>query len=184
MEDTGTRVAKIYAQALFELAESSAAIDVVKESLDFVAAVIVQQKDFASLLSFPWFTDEDKQMLAGKIFSGRLANLTLDFLMVVIKHNRTGHLPQIAEQYNRLWETHYGYCPVQITVSRQMNDDEIKKLYADIATEIKKRVKLEMCIDPSIIGGITIRCGDKVIDNTVRTRLRQVVKATTNPQNK
>ncbi len=184
MHDAGTRVGKIYAQALFELADSAGAIDAVKENLDFLTAVIVQQRDFAALLSFPWFSDEEKELLTNKIFSARLADLAMDFLLVVVKHNKAGFLPHIAEQYNQLWETHYGYCPVYVTVSRQMNDDEIKKIYADIATAIKKRVKLEMNVDPSIIGGITIRCGDKVIDNTVRTRLRQVVKATTNPQNK
>ena len=184
MHDAGTRVGKIYAQALFDLADLAGAIDAVKENLDFLAVIIAQQRDFAAMLSFPWFPDEDKQLLTNKIFSGRLADLTLDFLMVVIKHDRAGFLPHIAERYNELWEAHYGYCPVNVTVSKQMNDDEIKKLYADIATAIKKRVKLEMNVDPSIIGGITIRCGDKVIDNTVRARLRQVVKATTNPQNK
>jgi F-type H+-transporting ATPase subunit delta len=184
MLDTGTRVGKIYAQALFELADSAGAVDTVKENLDFLAVITAQQRDFAAMLSFPWFPDEDKQLLTNKIFSGRLADLTLDFLMVVIKHDRSGFLPHIAERYNELWEAHYGYCPVSVTLSKQMNDDEIKKLYADIATVIKKRVKLEINIDPSIIGGITIRYGDKVIDNTVRTRLRQVVKATTNPLNK
>jgi F-type H+-transporting ATPase subunit delta len=65
---------------------------------------------------------------------------------------------------------------VKVTVSKPLNEGEVERLSADIASAINKKVKLELAVDPSIIGGITIRYGDKMVDNTVRSRLQQAVK--------
>jgi len=176
MSDADTRLGRIYAQALFDLAEQSQMIDAVKSELDTVTAVIAGDKDFEALISSPCFYADFKEKLMTKAFSGKLGELSMDFLMVVIRHNRMAFLPQIAAHYDGFWQTYHNYCPVKVTVSKPLSESEVERISADIASATNKKVKLELAVDPSIIGGITIRYGDKMVDNTVRSRLRQAVK--------
>jgi F-type H+-transporting ATPase subunit delta len=112
-----------------------------------------------------------------KIFSGKLNDLTIDFLRAVIRHNRMVFLPQIVNRYNELWEAHHGYKIVQVTVSDAMSSQETERLSADMAQAMKNKVKLQIGVNPSIMGGIIIRYGDRVIDNSIRGRLRRAIGA-------
>ena len=176
MSDIDTRLGRIYAQALFDLAGQSQMIDSVKSELDAVTAVIAGDKDFEEVVSSPCFYTDFKEKLVNKAFFGKLGELTMDFLMVVTRHNRMAFLPQIAAHYDGFWQEYHNYCPVKVTVSKPLNEGEVGKISAEIASVINKQVKLELAVDPSIIGGITIRYGDKMVDNTVRSRLQQAVK--------
>lgn len=174
--DAGIRLGEVYAQALFELAEQSKTIDVIKDDLDVVRSVSIQEKDFEALMVSPYFSAEYKGQIAQKIFSGKLSDLTVNFLITAIRHNRMMFLPQIIDRFNELLETHEGYCIVQVTVSEAMSKEGAKKLSENIAGAVKNKVKLQVDVNPSIMGGIIIRCGDSVIDNSIRSRLRRAVK--------
>jgi len=174
--DAGIRLGEVYAQALFELAEQSKMIDVIKDDLDVVRSVSIQEKDFEALMVSPYFSAEYKGQIAQKIFSGKLSDLTVNFLITAIRHNRMMFLPQIIDRFNELLETHEGYCIVQVTVSEAMSKEGAKKLSENIAGAVKNKVKLQVDVNPSIMGGIIIRCGDRVIDNSIRSRLRRAVK--------
>jgi len=170
------RLTEVYAKAIFELAGESMMQDTVKYNLDDVAAVIANETDFRMLLGSPYFTSEYKEQLLRKIFMERISTLIMDFLMVIHRHNRLMLLPQIIAKYNELWDTSNGHCPVKVTVSEAVDDDEIKEITKSIETAVNRKVRLKVAVDPAIIGGISVRYDDKVIDNTVRNRLITAVK--------
>jgi ATP synthase F1 delta subunit len=170
------RLAEIYASTLFDLGRELEMADTVKYNLDALADVIAGEKDFWTLLGSPYFSQEYKEQLLRKILSGRIADLTMDFLMVVIRHDRLMVLPHIISKYNELWDHSNGYCSVKVTVSHAMTDDEVKAMSDDIAIAINRKVRLAMAVEPAVIGGASIRYGDMVIDNTVRNRLQTAVK--------
>jgi F-type H+-transporting ATPase subunit delta len=170
------RLAEIYASTLFDLARESEMADTIKYNLDALADVIVSENDFWTLLGSPYFSDEYKEQLLRKILSGKIADLTMDFLMVVIRHERLMLLPNIIEKYNELWDRSNGYYSVKVTVSRAMTDDEVKAMSDDIATSLNRKIRLAIAVEPAIIGGASIRYDDMIIDNTVRNRLLTAVK--------
>jgi len=182
--DAGTHVGEVYAQALFELArqtpgglaEQSKMIDAIKDDLDVVRGVSIQERDFGALMVSPYFSSEHKEQIVQKIFSGKLNDLTVNFLMAAIRHNRMMFLPQIIDKFNELREAHEGYCIVQATVSEALSKEEAKRLSENIGGAVKNKIKLRVDVNPSIMGGIIIRCGDRVIDNSIRGRLRRAVK--------
>jgi F-type H+-transporting ATPase subunit delta len=176
MKSFGSYLEKAYAGVLFELADEHRLLDVVKEDLDFWTELCGAENDFEKLFFSPYFSSGYKQQLVGKILSEKIADLTMNFLKVVIKHNRTTYLPQIIAKYHNLWETRQGYCPVEVTVARVMDAGEVGKLSTDISSAINRRIKLELSVDPSIIGGVIIRYDDKVVDNTVRGKLQKAVE--------
>ena len=182
--DAAFHLAEIYARALFELAERSKMVNAVKDDLDVMQDISVREKDFRVLMASPYFSPDYKEQVVQKIFSGKMSDLTIDFLRVVIRHDRMVFLPQIIDRFGELWEAHHGYKIVQITVSQALNSQETERISADIAHAMNNKVKLQMGINPSIIGGIIIRFGDRVIDNSIRSRLRRAVNIIMSRQKK
>ena len=176
MKTFGRHLEKTYATVLFELADQSGALDVVKNDLDYWTEICSGAKDFEKLIVSPYFSSEYKQQFVRKILSGKITDLTMNFLVVAIKHGRTIFLSPIIAEYNRLWDVREGYCPVEVTVARQIDNNEVERLKADIASAINCKVKLKLTVNPEILGGAIIRYDDKVIDNTIRGRLSKTVE--------
>lgn len=176
MEAIGSYLEKTYAAVLFELADQSGALRAVKDDLDCWTGICGMVNDFERLIVSPYFTSEYKQKFVSKMLSGKIADLTMDFMMVVIRHNRAKLLPYIIAEYNRLWDVREGYCPVEVTVAGRISDDGTEKLAADMASMMSCKVKLKLKINPEILGGVIIRFNDKVIDNTVNGRLLKAVE--------
>jgi F-type H+-transporting ATPase subunit delta len=173
--DASVHLAEVYARAIFELAGQSKMINAIRDDLDIVQDISARHKELGALMVSPSFSTEYKQQIVQKIFSGKLNDLTIDFLKAVIRHNRMVFLPQIIARFNELLEAHHGYRIMQVTVSEAMDGRQTEKLSADIAGAVNDKVKLQVSVNPAIMGGIIIRYGDRVIDNSVRSRLRRAV---------
>lgn len=170
------QLAQVYAQSLFELAKEQHVMDAFKKDLDLLSAVAEQEGDFIRLLGSPYFSVENKEGLLNKTLSGRVGELTLNFLKVALKHHRAAILPAILVECDKLWDEYCGCCPVKVTVCRPLDDGEVSKLRADIAEAVDKKVRLAVVVDPQIMGGMEIRYGEMLIDNTIRNRLQRAVK--------
>jgi F-type H+-transporting ATPase subunit delta len=176
MISTAIRLREIYAQSLFELADRQQGVDTVSSDLNILAGIIGQEEEFIKLLDSPYFSTDYKEQLVRRLLSGVAANLTLDFLMVVIRHGRARLLTDIIGRYAELWDAYHGYYHVKVTVPRALEDGQAKDLSDNIAAAMNSNVKLEVAVEPDIIGGAIIRCGDKVIDNSIRNRIDVAVK--------
>jgi len=176
------RVAEIYAQAVFDVAVQAQLASVVDADLSTVNKMFADEKDLAQMMGSPYFTSEQKAALLQKVFWQSLSELAMNFLMVLVRHNRIKLLPRIMACYDRIWEDYKGYVSVRVTVAGQMEGNWIERLSEQIASAMKRKVSLETSIDPSIIGGIIIHYGNKVIDNAVRSRLVNTVRAVTGPE--
>jgi len=172
----GVRISKLYAQALFSLAEELNIIDDLKTDLDSLMVFADEETDFLVFLDSPYFNTDSKEKLIEKVFSDRLNEITMNFLFVVIKNDRVELLPFMVDSYSRLWFEHYHCCPVTAITSEPLCDERIRNLSHQIATAIQRNVELKVVVDRSIIGGVIIHYGDNVIDNSVKKRLTEAVK--------
>jgi F-type H+-transporting ATPase subunit delta len=179
MNDKAIRVGQTYAQAVFELAGQSGLIDVIKRDFDILAYLIEQNKEFETLMISPSFHEEQKKAMIDETFSGRLNELTTNLLMVIVEHNRMRFLPQIIAKYTERWEGYHGLHRIKVTVSKEIDRAEVERLTASISDAIQGEVKLEVAVNPAIIGGIIIRHGNRVIDNSIRNKLLNTVKEAT-----
>jgi F-type H+-transporting ATPase subunit delta len=174
---TSAHVGQVYAAAICELATDADLIDVIGNDLLHLAEFATSQKEFVNFNISPYFPLEHKSQLLHKLFDGKVAALTMDFLEVVNKHNRMSCLPLIAQEYKKLRDLHFGCRLVKVTLSTAISEQEIKELTDRIAAALNGEVKLDIQIDPSIIGGIIVRHGDLIVDNSLRKGLRDAVMA-------
>jgi len=176
---TSGRVGELYAQTLFEISIERQIATPTKEELESLQELFAQQKEFWGLLCSPYFTPAYKIELLEKIFSGKLSQLTLNFLKVAVKHGRIRYLPDIHDNFIKLWDKYHGTVPVKVVLSEKMDDGWADKFSEELASILKRKIALEVSLDKSILGGIIIRYADKVVDNTVRARLQNLVTTIT-----
>lgn len=176
------RLVETYAQSLLDLARQSAIIDVVEQDVEIVSALLEQEPSLQGFLASPYFAEQTKRDLVRKVLCGRLNDLTLNFLSVLIDHNRGAFLPEIIDRYKQLYRIHRGYQTITAVVSHPLREDQKAKLAQDLAAAMHAKVDLDVHVDPSILGGVIFRYGDKMLDNSVRGRLVRTVEQITHPE--
>lgn len=179
MRNEAAHLGAVYAQAIFELARRGDVVDGVGSDLDLLAGVGAASEGFDKFIASPFISNEDRKEIITRTFSGKLGDLTMDFLMVVIEHNRMMFLSEITAAYNRLWDVSRGCRQVRVAVSEKLSPHEAEKLLQQIESALKSKVNLEFAVDPLLIGGIVIRYDDKVVDNSIRGRLLSMVRTIT-----
>ena len=168
---------EIYSDVMFELAQESGLMDVVMDDLEAVGKLLQDEPEFLSLLMLGQIKEDEKNRMVRRVFKGRINDLTLDFLCVLAKRNRMSFLHGIGDRYQVLLDEHKSLHRIEVTLAKQPDDAEIEKLKQDIKEAINAEIKLSVTVDPDIIGGIVIRKGDLVVDNSVRTILNRTVDA-------
>ena len=170
-------VHEIYSDVMFELAQEAGLIDQVTDDLESVGAILQEEPEFLSLLTLSEVKPEEKAQIVRRVFKDRINDLTLDFLFVLAKRNRMSFLHGIGQRYQTLSDEHKHLYRVEVTLAKQPTDAELEKLKVDIRDAMNAEIKLSVTVDPEIVGGIVIRKGDLMIDNSVRTILDRTVNA-------
>lgn len=168
-------VREIYCEVLFELAEEAGQVDSVMDDLASVEEVLRADPEFTAIMTSPTIKGEEKAKVARRVFTGKVNDLTLDFLSVLAKRNRMRNLFDISLKYESLIDKHYHRHLVEVTLAHQPDQKEIEKIKARIGDAVGGQVKLSIEVDPSIVGGMILYKDGKVIDNSVATRLKRAV---------
>ncbi|OQA01705.1 MAG: ATP synthase subunit delta [Planctomycetes bacterium ADurb.Bin401] len=169
-------VGEIYGEVLFVLACERGEVETVKADFDGIEKFIVFEGDFIAVLSSPYLSINQKSKLVENIFTGRVCELTLNFLLTAGSHNRLSALPNIIKKYNRLYRQSKGHKDIWMTVSHALDSEEKETVRASLAAALKtENITLEFNVEPEILGGTIIRYAGKMIDNSVRTRLLRAV---------
>ncbi|MHC5082398.1 MAG: ATP synthase F1 subunit delta [Planctomycetota bacterium] len=168
---------EIYSDVMFELAEESGRVEAVMDDLEAVSKVLHDEPEFLSLLTLGHVKEDEKAKMIRRVFKGKIDSLTLDFLCVLAKRNRMNFVHGIGDRYQDLLDEKKNISRVVVTLAKEPDEAQIEKIRADIKDAISAEVKLSVTVDPEIIGGIVIKKGDLMVDNSVRSILNRTVNA-------
>ncbi len=168
---------EIYSDVLFELAQEAGRVGPVLDDLEAVVKVFEAEPEFLTLLTVGQLKEEEKNAVLKRVLGGRINELTLDFLCVLARRNRLNYLFGIHDRYLTLMDQSQDIQHLEVTLAAAPDDRQIEKIKQDIKRAVGTEVKLSVQVDPDILGGIIIRKGDRVIDNSVRSLLDRAVKA-------
>lgn len=168
---------EIYSDVMFELAEESGKVDAVFDDLEAVGKVFEAEPEFLTLLTVGQLQDEEKNKIIRRVFSGRVSDLTLDFLCVLARRNRLGFMFGIQDRYQTLMDQFHNVQRLEVTLAKQPDDVQLVRLKAELSAAVNAEIKLAVQVNPDILGGIIIKKGDVVIDNSVRSILDRTVDA-------
>jgi F-type H+-transporting ATPase subunit delta len=168
---------EIYSDVMFELAEEAGLVEPVMDDLDAVAEVMKDEPEFLTLLTLGQVKEDEKAKMIRRVFKGRVNDLTLDFLCVLAKRNRMNFVHGIGDRYQVLLDERKNLRRIEVTLAKEPTDEQLEKIKADIRDALNAEIKLTVNIDPEILGGIIIKKGDLMVDNSVRTILSRTVDA-------
>ena len=167
-----------YASALFDLARDERQIEAVSKSLAIVKAALAESPDLQAVTNSPLIKrGEATKAIAATAGALGLDPLTTRFLGVVARNGRLSQLGDIIRRFTRLAANHRGETTAEVTSAFPLNDDQVAALKANLKARGGTDVVLDARVDPSILGGIVVRLGSRMIDASIKTKLNTLALA-------
>lgn len=170
----GGRVDRRYASALYVAASQTGNVDRVAEDLSLVRRTIQENQQLRNLLLERVTPDATKKRVLQKLFGPHLDLVTLRFLDLVVDKRRESVLETVEFAFRKIAEEKQGVQKALVTSAIPLTDSDKARTVAVLEKMTGKRVLLEEKIDPSIIGGLVVRVGDRVFDGSLKGSLEQL----------
>jgi F-type H+-transporting ATPase subunit delta len=176
-------VAERYAQALFTLAHEQNVTDAVADALRNFGGMIEQSADLKRLVLSPAFTAEEQQKAVGAVLNQfGFGGITANFIKLVASKRRLFVLPDMIRAFLALNDKAKGVERADVTVAAPLSSDQSAALQETLRqVSGGQTVKVNVNVDPSIIGGIVVKLGSRMVDaslktklNSLRTRMKEV----------
>ena len=167
-----------YATALFELALEEHAIDAVKADLDRFDALIAESPDLQRLVRSPVFTAEQQtKALTALLEKAGIGGIAARFLQVVSANRRLFAAPDMIRGFRTLVALHKGETQATVTVAEPPSEAHLAAIKDALKVVTKKDVQIDVNVDPSIIGGLIVKLGSRMIDTSLRSKLNAIKHA-------
>ena len=164
-----------YATALFELALESNAVAQVQGDLKAFDALVGANPDLQRLVRSPVFSaDEQTRALLAVLGKAGIAGVAANFLRVVAANRRLFAVREIIRGFNARVAKHKGEVTAEVTVAEQLNDARMNEIRDALKAVTGKDVQVDVTVDPSIIGGLKVKVGSRMIDASLRTKLNSI----------
>jgi len=164
-----------YATALFELALGEKSLESVKSDLDRFLALLDGSADLVRLVRSPVFgSDEQERALAAVLDKAKIGGIAGKFLLLVAKKRRLFAVREMIRGFNARAAQHKGEVTAQVTVAEPLNDARMNEIRDALKQVTGKDVQVDVEVDPSIIGGLKVKLGSRMIDASLRTKLNSI----------
>lgn len=167
-----TTIARNYAEALIILAKKANDLDGWGLAVNGVVTAMESDTRLRNFLAAPQVSAAEKSSVLGKAFGNKLPRNMVRFLQKLVQNRRQMLLPQIAEQYGNLVDELTGRIHAQVTLAREASDADRNAIAAQLSRAFAKTVVPHVSVNPDIIGGVVVKVGDRVLDGSVRKRLK------------
>ena len=164
-----------YATALFELARDEKSIDAVKSDLERFEAMLADSPDLTRLVRSPVFSAEvQARALAVVLDKAGISGIAANFLKVLTANRRLFAVTDVIRAFRALVAKFRGEATADVTVAEQLNDRNLDALKTALKSVTGKDVALNVKVDPSIIGGLVVKLGSRMVDSSLRTKLNSI----------
>ena len=162
-----------YASALFELATEEKATEEVSRQLSTFQSAIDQSEDLSRLVRSPVFSSEDQVSALGAV-AGQLGitGTTLNFLKLVAKNRRLSVIPDMIKAFATLLAASKGEVAGEVTSAEPLSATQLADLKAALKSALGRDVALTTRVDSSLLGGLIVKVGSRMMDNSLKTKLQ------------
>jgi F-type H+-transporting ATPase subunit delta len=167
-----------YATALFDLARDEKSVDAVKADLDRFDAMLADSADLKRLVRSPVFSsDAQSRALAAILDKAGISGIAANFLRVLTKNRRLFAVADVIRAFRALVAKFKREATADVTVAEALSEKNLDALKTALKTVSGKHVALNVKIDPSIIGGLVVKLGSRMVDSSLRTKLNSIKHA-------
>ena len=166
-------IARPYAEALFRVATEDRGTDALKKWSELVAnmSAVAADPDMRRVMSDPRVSGGQVYGVFMGAVSSEPSTFAQNFVRTLIENDRLSVMPEIGAQFAQLVDAKQGSAEAHITSAFAMDERDVNDLVAALEKKFKVKLKSVIEIDPSLIGGVRVVVGDRVLDTSVRSRL-------------
>ena len=175
METIVSGVAGRYASSLFQLAQETKTVDAVAADLDRLSALIAESGDLRSLIESPRYSAKEQEKAMTSIASAMgMKSYAANFIRLVAAKRRLQTLPDMIRAYRDLVASSKGIVKADVRVAQAPSDKVAKDIEGMLRDLAKADVSANLTVDPSLIGGLVVKMGSRMVDASVRTKLNSI----------
>jgi len=164
-----------YATALFELARDAKSIDSTGKDLNRFAALLDGSDDLTRLVSSPVYSAEDQaRAVAAVMAKAKITGLAANFVGLVTDNRRLFAVREMISAYHKLVAIERGEVSAEVTSAEKLSAAQKTKLKAALKEQVGRDVIMEEKVDASILGGLIVKVGSRMVDNSLRTKLQNL----------
>jgi F-type H+-transporting ATPase subunit delta len=168
-------VAARYASALFELARDERDIDGVAASLDQFGAMLNESADLRRFVRSPVFTGvEQEAAIVALLEKSGIGGIGGNFIRLAAANRRLFALPDMIRAFRTLVRESKGIVRAEVTVAERPSDAVVEEIKASLRDVARSEIDLDLKIDPSLIGGLVVKIGSRMVDASLRTKLNGI----------
>ena len=170
-----TGLAGRYATALLALADAASSLDKVAEDLKSLRSMINDSADLRRVISSPVLTRaEQVKALSALCAKAEMDELTGNFVGVVAQNRRLPALKSVIAAYLNELSRRRGEATAQVTSAKKLSDAQLQAVSDVLKKAVGTKVSIEADVDESLLGGMIVKVGSRMIDASLKTQLQQL----------
>jgi F-type H+-transporting ATPase subunit delta len=164
-----------YATALFELAVEARKLKEVEADLKGFAALLDSSGDLGRLVRSPVYSADDQQRaLAAILKKAGMKPLTANFLGLVAQNRRLFAVQDMIRAFFALLASHRGEVTAEVASAKALTAAQSRSLKTALKAAIGQDIQVSTQVDPSLLGGLVVKVGSRMIDTSLRTKLNNL----------
>jgi F-type H+-transporting ATPase subunit delta len=166
------RVAHRYAKSLISLARDHSSVDEIQSDLQLIQQALRESKDLGLMLKSPVVLNDKKLRVLDGIFAGKISEISLSFIRILVEKGREALLHGIAESGLALIRELKNIQRAEVTTAVPMDDATRERVQAEARKLHDGGIELLERVDESIIGGFILKMNDRMVDASTRQQLQ------------
>jgi F-type H+-transporting ATPase subunit delta len=168
-------VAARYASALYDLADEKSAIDAVAADLAALQKMIDDSDDFRRFIKSPVLSRIDQSKgIAAIAEKAQLSPLALKFLGLLAVKRRLAALPGVINGFRAILADRRGQATAQVTSAAPLSESQVTSLIEALKKSVGRNVDIVSKVDPSILGGLIVKVGSRMVDSSLKSKLQRL----------
>jgi F-type H+-transporting ATPase subunit delta len=171
---SGSTIARVYAEALFALAKERGLREELDREFMDLAGLFQENRSIHDFFASPGTPQDEKTEIIENTLAPHLHPVTIGFLRLLIHKGREMFIERILDAYQDLTEKAEGRLEIQVTSATPLDEETTTRIADELGRMTGQSVALDARVDPGLIGGLTVRMGDRRLDASIASRLRRL----------
>ena len=171
-------VSKVYGDDLFEAAREVGRMDDIYVEVQELQKLLRENEDLQKMMENPKVIREDKENVIETVFRGRISDEIVELMKLMIAKGRYSNIESVFDYFIGLVKEEKKIGIAYVTTAVELSDgqkDEVEKRLLE--TTRYESFEMNYVVDASLIGGMVIRIGDRVVDSSIKTKLDELTKS-------
>jgi F-type H+-transporting ATPase subunit delta len=168
-------IARVYSDALFEVAKQSGKLDKIRQQLGEFADALEAERDLQVFFFSPYFSSAEKREGIANAISGAEPEL-INFLELLVEKHRMPAVFRIRRRLDELWAEENRRLEVTLTSAVELDRKVVDRVGQEIERQTDRKIDLRSEVDENVLGGLVLQVGNMVLDASLRNRLERLRK--------